>query len=340
MDTSISRPSNNTKQQESSLVEAVNKALYDIMAEDSSTIIIGEDIADNGGVFRATDNLLNAYGSNRVINSPLAESMLAGLGVGMSAMGLKPIIEIQFMGFIYPALNQIISHVSRLRNRTRGRLSCPMVIRAPYGGGIHAPEHHSESTEAIFAHIPGVRVVVPSTPERAYGLLLSAVDNPDPVIFLEPKRVYRKFKQALPKTGHRLPLDKAWLEQTGDDLTIVSWGAMMVECQIVCMQLQDEGIGVDLIDLATISPFDRPTIIQSVKKTGRCLIVHEAAKTCGVGAEIAAEISTHAFSDLKAPIRRVTGYDTIMPFFQLEQHYMPSVERILQGARDILAWNN
>jgi pyruvate dehydrogenase E1 component beta subunit len=262
--------------------------------------------------------------------------MIAGLAVGMSVQGLKPVAEFQFMGFIYPGMNQIISHAARMRNRTRGRLNCPIVYRAPFGGGIRAPEHHSESTEALFAHIPGLQVVIPSSPKRAYGLLLAAIRNPDPVIFLEPKRIYRLVKQPVPDDGKALPIGKCFTLQQGDDLTLISWGASMHETLQAAKQLSDEGISCEVIDVATIKPLDIETILASVSKTGRCIIVHEGAKTCGVGAEISAQIMEHCLTDLVAPVLRVTGYDTVMPYFQLEKQYIPSVSRIKNTVMSIM----
>lgn len=317
------------------LVEAVNQALAYELKQDDSVILMGEDVGVNGGVFRATVDLKQQF-PDRVLDTPLAEGMLAGLAVGMSTQGLKPIIEMQFMGFSYPAYDHLINHLSRMRNRTRGRLSCPMVLRAPYGGGIHAPEHHSESTEAIYAHIPGLRVVIPGSPIRAYGLLLAAIRNPDPVIFLEPKRIYRKGKQIVDNHGKALPLDQCFILQPGSDITFISWGAMLEETLSSAQNLKEQGISVEVIDVATIKPLDIETIVTSVEKTGRCVIIHEAARTGGVGAEIIAQLNEKAFSSLKAPIARVTGYDTIMPLYKLEQSYMPSVKRILTAAHDVL----
>jgi pyruvate dehydrogenase E1 component beta subunit len=262
--------------------------------------------------------------------------MIAGLAIGMSLQGLKPVAEFQFMGFIYPAMNQIISHAARMRNRTRGRLTCPLVFRAPFGGGIRAPEHHSESTEALFAHIPGLQVVIPSSPKRAYGLLLAAMRNPDPVIFLEPKRIYRLVKQPVEDNGQALPIGKCFTLQQGDDVTLVSWGASLHETQQAAKQLENEGISCEIIDVATIKPLDIETILASVEKTGRCVIIHEGAKTCGVGAEISALIMEHAMMDLAAPVQRVTGYDTVMPYFQLEKQYIPSVTRIKNSVMSIM----
>lgn len=318
------------------LIEAVTQALAWELDHDDQIVVFGEDVGKNGGVFRATVGLQERFGEHRVFDTPLAESMIAGLSVGMSVQGLKPVAEFQFMGFIYPAMNQIICHAARMRNRTRGRLSCPIVFRAPFGGGIRAPEHHSESTEALFAHIPGLQVVIPSSPKRAYGLLLAAMRNPDPVIFLEPKRIYRLVKQPVEDNGEALPLGKCFTLQQGDDVTLVSWGASMHETQQAAKQLAEEGISCDVIDVATIKPLDIETILASVERTGRCIIVHEGAKTCGVGAEISAQIMENCLSDLLAPVQRVTGYDTVMPYFQLEKHYIPSVKRIKDCVMNIM----
>lgn len=318
------------------LIEAVTQALAYELAHDDNVVVFGEDVGKNGGVFRATAGLQERFGEKRVFDSPLAESMIAGLAIGMSLQGLKPVAEFQFMGFIYPAMNQIISHAARMRNRTRGRLSCPLVFRAPFGGGIRAPEHHSESTEALFAHIPGLQVVIPSSPKRAYGLLLAAMRNPDPVIFLEPKRIYRLVKQPVEDNGEALPIGKCFTLKQGDDVTLVTWGASLHETQQAVKQLEEEGISCELIDVATIKPLDIETILASVEKTGRCVIVHEGAKTCGVGAEISALIMENLMADLMAPVQRVTGYDTVMPYFQLEKQYIPSVARIKNSVMSIM----
>jgi 2-oxoisovalerate dehydrogenase E1 component beta subunit len=311
------------------LIEAITQALSYEMRTDKDVILLGEDIGINGGVFRATLGLFEKFGENRVLDTPLAESMIAGLAIGMATQGLKPVAEFQFMGFSYPALDQIINHAARLRNRTRGRLHCPLVFRMPYGAGIHAPEHHSESTEAIFAHTPGLRVVVPSSPARAYGLLLAAIRDPDPVIFLEPTRLYRLHKQNVEDNGKALPLDQSFLLREGKDITLISWGAMLHETLIAADTLLKEGISADVIDVATLKPLDSDTLIASLEKTGRCVIIHEAARFCGVGAEIAAQLSEKAFLSLKAPIQRVTGYDVIVPYAQLEKHYLPSLTKII-----------
>jgi pyruvate dehydrogenase E1 component beta subunit len=318
------------------MVEAIALALSRAMENDDSVVLLGEDIGINGGVFRATNGLLEKFGEQRVIDSPLAETMIAGLAVGMSAQGMKPVIEAQFMGFIYPMVEQIICHASRMRHRTRGRLSCPMVIRAPFGGGIHAPEHHSESTESIFAHMPGVRVVIPSSPARAYGLLLAAIRDPDPVIFLEPKRIYRLNREEIQDNGDDLPLDVCYVLRDGSDITLVTWGAMIKETLETAEVLAQQGISAEVIDVATISPLDMETIVESVQKTGRCVIIHEAARMCGVGAEIAAGLADTAIFHLHAPIKRVTGYDSIMPLYKMEKQYMPSVKRILGAVTEVL----
>ncbi|MES2204477.1 MAG: alpha-ketoacid dehydrogenase subunit beta [Pseudomonadota bacterium] len=318
------------------LVEAVNQALMYEMTHDENVVVFGEDVAKNGGVFRTTVGLLEKFGPKRVLDTPLAESMIAGMAIGMAAQGLKPIAEFQFMGFIYPAVDHILNQASRLRNRTRGRLSCPAVFRAPYGGGIHAPEHHSESTETLFAHIPGLRVVIPSSPARAYGLLLAAIRNPDPVLFLEPKRIYRWVKQEVPDDGIALPLDKCFVLREGSDITLITWGAMIKETLEAAEALEQQGVSCEIIDVATLKPIDFETILQSVEKTGRCLIIHEAARHCGVGAEIAATVAEHGIFFLRAPIKRVTGYDTVMPYYKMEKYYLPSSAKIISTAQQLM----
>jgi len=323
---------------ELTLLDAVNQALAHALAADENVVLLGEDIGVNGGVFRATDGLQDRFGVDRVIDTPLAESLIAGMSIGMAAQGLRPVAEIQFMGFIYPAMDQILNHASRLRTRTRGRLSCPLVMRAPFGGGIHAPEHHSESTESMFAHIPGLRVVIPSSPARAYGLLLASIRDPDPVIFLEPKRVYRMLKQEVTDNGEALPLDVCFTVRQGGDITVVSWGAMMHEVMLAAEQMEGEGVDCEIIDVASIKPLDMETILESVGRTGRCVIVHEAARTAGFGAEIAANLAERGLMSLFAPVARVTGYDTVMPLHQLEQVYMPSPETICAAIRKTMAY--
>lgn len=326
-------PMATTEVAELTLIDAVTAALAWELGHDETVIVLGEDVGVNGGVFRATDGLQQKYGADRVIDTPLAEGMIAGMAIGMAAEGLRPVAEIQFMGFIYPAVDQLINHAARLRNRTRGRLSCPMVLRAPFGGGIHAPEHHSESTESIFAHMPGLRVVIPSSPARAYGLLLAAMRDPDPVVFLEPKRIYRLARQEVTDDGAALPLDVCYTLREGEDVTLVTWGAIIHETLQAADALRGDGISAEVIDVATISPLDIDTILQSVTRTGRLVIVHEAARNCGVGAEIAALVAEHGIFDLKAPIQRVAGFDTVMPLYRLERDYLPGVARILDAVR-------
>jgi len=318
------------------MVEAVTMALAWEMEHDERVVVLGEDVGINGGVFRATAGLAQRFGDQRVIDTPLAETMIAGMTVGMAAQGMRPVAEAQFMGFILPMVDHIMCHAGRLRHRTRGRQSCPMVLRAPFGGGIHAPEHHSESTEAFFAHMPGIRVVIPSSPGRAYGLLLAALRDPDPVVFLEPKRIYRLNKEEVPDNGEDLPLDVCYVLRDGSDVTLVTWGAMIKETLEAADQLAERGISAEVIDVATISPLDMETIIESVQKTGRCVIVHEAARHCGVGAEIAAGLADAGIWHLHAPVKRVTGYDSVMPLYKMEMKYMPSVKRILNAVNEVL----
>jgi pyruvate dehydrogenase E1 component beta subunit len=319
------------------LLEAVNLALRRALSEDENVILFGENVGISGGVFRATDGLLQAFGPGRVLDTPLAETLIAGMAVGAAAQGLRPVAEIQFMGFIYSTLDQVINHASRLRNRTRGRLSCPMVLRAPYGGGIGAPEHHSESTESVFAHIPGLRVVIPSTPGDAYGLLLSAIRDPDPVIFLEPKRLYRRASAPVEDDGSGLPLDRCFRRREGNDVTLISWGAMMAETLEAADLLTEDGVSSDVVEVCTLKPLDTATILESVARTGRAVIVHEAALTGGFGAEIAARIADEGLYDLKAPVRRVAGWDTVMPLPRLEHLYLPDAARIRDAAREVIA---
>jgi 2-oxoisovalerate dehydrogenase E1 component beta subunit len=323
---------------ELTLIEAVNQAFVYEMRSDKDVVLLGEDVGVNGGVFRATDGLIDEFGSDRVVDTPLAESVIVGMGIGMAAQGLKPIVELQFMGFIYPAVDQIINHAARLRNRTRGRLTCPMVIRAPFGGGIHAPEHHSESTEALFAHMPGVRVVIPSSPARAYGLLLAAIRDPDPVVFLEPKRVYRLGKQDIEDNGEALPLDSCFVLREGIDVTLVSWGASIKETLEAATELSQLGIDAEVIDVATISPLDIDTILDSVTRTGRCVIVHEAARSFGAGAEIAAQLASEGITSLLAPVIRVTGFDTVMPLYRHEEDYLPDVGRVIDAVKQCMEY--
>ena len=318
------------------LVEGINLALARALADDPDVVVIGEDVGVNGGVFRATVGLQQRFGKLRVQDTPLAEGLIAGMSVGMASQGLKVVSEIQFMGFLYPALDQIANHMARIRNRTRGRLSCPVVVRVPHGGGIHAPEHHSESLEVLLGHHAGLRVVCPSTPAAAYGLLLAAIREPDPVMFLEPTRLYRLAKQDLLDDGVALPLDRAQVQRQGDDVTVVSWGAMLHETRQAADALAQEKVSCEVIDLCSLSPIDHDTIVESVAHTGRLVIVHEAARNAGLGAEIAATVAERALYDLLAPVRRVTGYDTVMPYFAMERAYIPSVARIVDAVRETM----
>lgn len=323
---------------EITLLEAINLALVRAMDEDPRVIVLGEDVGKDGGVFRATQGLVERFGPERVRDTPLAEAVIAGVSVGLAVQGFRPVAEIQFDGFMLPTIDQMANHAGRLRTRTRGRLSCPMVLRAPVGGGIHAPEHHSDSVETFFAHIPGIRVVIPSSPRRAYGLLLAAIRDPDPVVFLEPKRLYRSTKEDVPDDGSAAPLDTCFVLREGTDVTLVTWGAMVTQTLAAAEILQGEGISAAVVDVATLKPLDPSPILASVEQTGRCVIVHEAPLTGGFGGEIAARIAEHQILSLLAPIRRVAGYDCVMPLPRLEQHYMPSTDRILAAARDVMAY--
>lgn len=323
---------------EITLVQAVNLALARAMAEDARVVVLGEDVGADGGVFRATDGLLRRFGPERVLDTPLAEAAIAGMSIGLAAQGFRPVAEIQFTGFIYPAIDQLANHASRLRTRTRGRLTCPLVLRSPCGGGVRAVEHHSESPEAMFAHIPGLRVVIPSSPRRAYGLLLAAIRDPDPVVFLEPTRLYRAFREEVADDGAEQLLDRSLVLREGRDLTLVAWGAMVREALEAAEALSPEGVSTEVIDVATLKPLDAETILASVRKTGRCIIVHEAPLTGGFGGEIAARLAEHGLMSLLAPIERVAGYDTVMPLPRLEQVYLPSVARITAAARRAMAY--
>jgi 2-oxoisovalerate dehydrogenase E1 component beta subunit len=323
---------------ELSLVQAVNTALKRAMSEDMHVLVLGEDVAIDGGVFRATEGLLQLYGDQRVLDTPLAEASIAGVSVGLAVQGFRPVAEIQFAGFAYACIDQMLNHASRLRARTRGRLTCPMVLRSPAGGGIKAPEHHSESPEAMFTHIPGLKVVMPSSPTRAYGLLLSAIRDPDPVVFLEPTRLYRAAHEDVTDDGADMPLGYCFTLRSGRDVTIVAWGAMIKEALEAADQLAAENIEAEVIDVATLKPLDSAAILASVGRTGRLVIVHEAPMTCGYGAEIAARVAAGAITSLLAPIERVTGYDTMMPYPRTEALYMPSVGGILAAVRRTMAF--
>ncbi|MGD0919964.1 MAG: alpha-ketoacid dehydrogenase subunit beta [Thermodesulfobacteriota bacterium] len=320
------------------MVEAINLALREEMERDDRVIIFGEDVGKEGGVFRVTDGLQKKFGPNRVVDTPLAESGIAAAALGMAVYGLRPIAEIQFDGFLYPCLDQINNHIGRMRNRSRGRFTCPLVIRFPYGGGIHAPEHHSDSPEAILAHIPGIKVVIPSTPYEAKGLLISAIRDPDPVLFMEPKRIYRAIREEVPEGDYTVPLGKARLVQEGKDVTLIAWGAMVREVLGAAEKLKEEKIDVEVIDLRTISPMDIDTIIISIRKTGRGVVVHEAPKTCGMGAEIIALINEKALLSLQAPIERVTGFDIPVPLMKSEHYDLPNPQRIILAVKKVMSF--
>ncbi|PSQ47859.1 alpha-ketoacid dehydrogenase subunit beta [Halobacteriales archaeon SW_12_67_38] len=316
------------------LVQAVRDGLYGEMERDDDVLVMGEDVGKNGGVFRATQGLYDEFGDDRVIDTPLAESGIIGTAVGMSAYGLRPVAEIQFLGFIYPGFDQIVSHAARLRTRSRGRYTCPMVIRAPYGGGIRAPEHHSESKETFFVHEPGLKVVIPSTPHDAKGLLASAVQDPDPVMFLEPKLIYRAFREEVPDDSYTVSLGEAAVRRDGSDVSVFTWGAMTRPTMEAAEDLAEEGIDAEVVDLRTLSPLDEETILESFKKTGRAAVVHEAPKTGGLAGEITSTIQEKALMYQEAPIERVTGFDTPFPLYAMEDYYLPEAARITDGIRE------
>jgi pyruvate dehydrogenase E1 component beta subunit len=320
------------------MVEAINLALREELERDSRVVIFGEDVGKEGGVFRVTDGLQQKFGGDRVVDTPLAELGIVAVAFGMAVYGIRPIAEIQFEGFLYPCLDQINNHIGRIRNRSRGRFTCPLVIRVPYGGGIHAPEHHSDSPEAILAHIPGIKVVIPSTPYEAKGLVLSSIRDPDPVIFMEPKRIYRAIREEVPEGDYTIPLGKARLVQEGKDVTVVAWGAMVREVLNAADQLKGDKIDLEIIDLRTISPIDVETIITSIRKTGRGVIVHEAPKTCGLGAEIIALINEKALLSLQAPVERVTGFDIPVPLMKTEHYYLPNPKRIVMAVKKVMSF--
>lgn len=319
------------------MVEAIKLALEQEMKKDKNVVLLGEDIGEDGGVFRVTDGLAGKFGNERVIDTPLAESGIVGVSIGMAAIGLKPVCEIQFEGFTFPAIDQLISHASRIRNRSRGTYTCPMVLRCPIGGGVKALEHHSDSPETYFVHTPGLKVVMPSTPFDAKGLLVAAIRDPDPVIFFEPKKVYRSIKEDIPDKEYVLKIGKANVVREGNDVTLVTYGALVKTCFEVASKLG--GVDVEVIDLRTLSPLDIDTIVESVKKTGKCVIVHEAPRTLGLGAEIMAQLHEKALNYLKAPVERVTGFDTIVPARKFEGYYFPGEERIVRGIERVLREN-
>ncbi|GIL04204.1 alpha-ketoacid dehydrogenase subunit beta [Betaproteobacteria bacterium PRO7] len=320
------------------LVEAINLALARALADDPNVVVFGEDVGVNGGVFRATVGLQQRFGAARVFDTPLAEALIAGMAVGLAVEGLKPVAEIQFAGFAYTTIDQLLNEAGRMRHRTLGRLSCPLVLRTPCGAGIRAPEHHSESPEAMFAHIPGIRVVYPTSPRRAYGLLLAAIRDPDPVVFLEPSRLYRRDKEELADDGQPLPLDRCFVLREGADVTLVTWGACVLETLQAAQQLAAEGIAAEVIDVATLKPIDFDTILASVAKTGRCVIVTEAPRTCSLASEISAELAERGLLSLLGPVVRVTGWDTPTPMARLENLYIPSPQRICAAVRSVMAY--
>jgi len=319
------------------LVGAINLTLAQEMEADPRIVILGEDVGVNGGVFRVTDGLQKRFGADRVVDTPLSESGIIGTSIGLAMAGMRPVPEIQFEGFMGPAYDQLVNQAARCRSRTRGAFTCPMTVRVPIGGGIHAPELHSDSPEAVYAHTPGLKVVMPSRPYDAKGLLASAIRDPDPVIFFEPKRVYRSIKEDVPEEPYTIPIGKAQVVNEGKDITIVTWGAMVSVCLQTIDQLPEE-VSVELIDLRTIYPVDVETIAKSVSKTGRAVVVHEAPKTSGFGAEISSLIQEHCFLYLEAPVQRVTGFDTAMPYYKLEKQYLPDADRISAAVRDCLAY--
>lgn len=320
------------------LIEAITHALDFEMGRDDSIVVYGEDVGYEGGVFRATVGLQEKYGEKRCFDSVLAESAIIGTGIGMAINGLKPVVEMQFSGFMFPGYNQMVTHAARMRNRSRGRYTVPMVIRMPYGAGVRALEHHSESLEVLFAHIPGFKLVIPSTPYDAKGLLLAAMRDPDPVIFMEPKRIYRAFKQEIPDGDYTIEIGKAKVLQKGDKLTVVAWGAMIRDVQKALDLMGDDGKAVELIDLRSIMPWDRETVMESVKKTGRFAVVHEAVRSFGPGAELMAAVNEDAFLYLEAPPTRITGLDTIVPLPKGEHHYLPDPEYIAQQLKAVIAY--
>ncbi|MGY0692463.1 alpha-ketoacid dehydrogenase subunit beta [Virgibacillus sp. FSP13] len=326
----------NVKTKTLTMIQAINDGIKTMLETDDTTIVLGEDVGKNGGVFRATEGLQEQFGEERVVDTPLSESGIIGTSVGLAVNGFKPIAEIQFMGFIYPAYNQIMTHVSRLRMKTMGHFSVPMVIRAPYGAGIRAPEVHSDSTEAIFTHMPGLKVVCPSSPSQAKGLLISAIKDPDPVLFLEPMHNYRAGREEVPTGKYTVEIGKGRRLHEGTDVSIIAWGAMIPVAERAREQAEKKGISCDLIDLQTLYPLDRTLIAESVQKTGRAVIVHEAQATGGLGNDIVSTINDTAFLYLRAPIERVTGFDVPVPFFGLEDHYLPTAKRVLKSVEKVV----
>jgi pyruvate dehydrogenase E1 component beta subunit len=318
------------------MVEAINLALRQEMERDASVLVLGEDVGKNGGVFRVTQGLFDIFGETRVVDTPLSESAIVGAAIGMAVYGLRPVAEIQFEGFVYASMEQLASHAGRIRTRSRGRYHCPLVVRVPYGGGIRAPEHHSDSNEAYFVHTPGIKVVVPSTPYEAKGLLIAAIRDPDPVVFMEPKKIYRSLREEVPEEEYLIPLGQSRTVLEGDDITLISWGAMLQPTLQAATLMEKNGIGAEVLDLRTLSPLDTEAIVESVKKTHRAVLVQEAPATCGLGAEIIARINEKALIHLEAPVARVTGFDTVMPLPKLEKYYLPNAERVVEAADRVL----
>lgn len=328
-----------TKDTQKTMVQAINEALALALEHDPSVIILGQDVGKNGGVFRVTDKLQERFGENRVVDTPLAESAVVGAAIGLAVNGFRPIVEIQFMGFLYAAMDQICSQAARVRYRTKGQFSVPMVIRGPFGGGVRALELHCDSYEAFFTHTPGIKVVVPSNPYDAKGLLLSAIEDPDPVIFFEPMRIYRSIRADVPHGKYTVPLGKANVVREGEDVTVISWGAPVTLATQVAEQLQKEkGISIEIVDLRTLSPLDSKTVMNSIRKTGRAVVLHEAVRTSGFGGEIAARIMEEAFLYLQSPVMRVTGFDTPYPVHQVENDWLPNAERLIKAVEDVLTF--
>jgi len=316
------------------MVEAINATLHEQMAKDERVVVLGEDVGVDGGVFRATVGLVEEFGPERVIDTPLAESTIVGAAIGMAVYGLRPVAEIQFEGFMFKAYDHIYSHASRYRKRSQGLYNVPLVIRAPYGAGVRALEHHSDAPEALFTHLPGLTVVIPSTPSDAKGLLTSAIEFPDPVIYLEPKRLYRLFKEEVPEGDHKVPLGKARIVREGKDITLMTYGGMVQVCEKAAKHVADEGVDAEIVDLRTIWPFDVEAVTTSVNKTGRLVIVHEAPRSFGVGAEISATVGERCLLSLLAPIKRVTGYDVLPPLAKLEEYNYPDSDRVVKAIHD------
>ncbi|GAB7017265.1 alpha-ketoacid dehydrogenase subunit beta [Halostagnicola bangensis] len=314
------------------IIEAVNDALHEEMTSDDKTVVFGQDVAESGGVFRATEGLLEEFGEERVLDTPLSEIAIAGAAVGLATHGYKPIAEIQFSGFLPPAFDQLVTNASRIRWRTRGELTAPMVVRTPYGAGVRALEHHGESLEGAYGHIPGLKLAIPSTPHDAKGMLISAIRDPDPVLFMEPKHVYRSIRDEVPEGSYTEPLGKAAVREEGEDVTVISWGAMMHNTMEAVDNL--EGVDAEVIDLRTISPFDKETVVESVEKTGRCVVVHEAAKTGGFGGEVVATINDEALMYLEKPVNRVTGFDVPVPLLSMEDYYIPHPPKIEEAIKE------